>query len=527
MNDLIFNSYLVGEEREAAIEESANEVFFNNIDMMLEMVDIQLEYDKKAAEFKVFSEGGTYDDFLYLLEEANEEANEKKKVILATLIDGIIKILNKIGEKLAAIGKNPGDPNEDVEVDEGVVKSQSALDSIAGDINSTIDAYNAAQNGDVGGFLTNGLNIFSGKGKIAAALTAAGIGVTTGVMVKIKRGKAVQDAEKNGKLKTKISSFMQKLKGQKDKEEDNNKTNQFVQFLNAVKDTAIKVIDFIASGLSSVWHGAANKLFGKWKEVPADTEGAYMCIKDGETPEEGKKQMTESDLRKKGVENPEPEHWYKKETESGSKAREGKEEKAEQQKWKKAEGNDESSSDRIKVVADNIEPGEKEICLKDAVKRVPGVKINDYIISIEDSKKAAGSDINITEEGMAKVANLDVAKFKSAVKEKKNGFQKLFGRNLDENQCNAIADYVWEKGLGSDKRYATMYHWGMSESSWNMIPKEVQQIIKDRIIKSKSSTSTNESTVDELLINPFVDYVRESDAYNMEISEIADMLASL
>jgi hypothetical protein len=39
--------------------------------------------------------------------------------------------------------------------------------------------------------------------------------------------------------------------------------------------------------------------------------------------------------------------------------------------------------------------------------------------------------------------------------------------------------------------------------------------------------NTNESVVDELLINPFVDYVRESDEYNIEISEIVDMLASL
>lgn len=531
MNDLIFNSYLVGEEREAAIEESATQVFFNNIDMMIEMVDMQLEYDKKAAEFKVFSEGGTYDDFLYLLEEANAEANEKKKGILATLIDGIIKILNKIGEKLAAIGKNPGDPNEDVEVDEGVVKSQNALDSIAGDINSTIDAYNAAQNGDVGGFLTNGLNLFSGKGKIAAALTAAGVGVTTGVMIKIKRGKAAKDAEKNGKLKTKISNFMQKLKGQKDKEEDNTKTNQFVQFLNAVKDTVVKVIDFIASGLSSVWHGVANKLFGKWKEVPADTEGAFKCIKDGETPEEGKKQMTEEDLRKKGVENPEPEHWYKKETEGGTKAREGKEEKAEQSNWKKAEGNDLNSADCYLVVPNSVTPEGKQKKLSEAEKLVPGIKANESIISIDASKEAAGFEVSITPEELAKAAGISDSEYKNLTKndDERGKIEKIknwvMNKQFTSEQLNRMADHIWER-VGKHKELASQAQWGMDSKSWNSIPEPVQRIIKDRVNKSKASNK-NESAVDELLINPFVDYVRESDDYNMEISEIADMLASL
>lgn len=78
MEDIIFNSYLVGEERELAIEESTMDVLFADLNMKYEMVNMQLEYDKKAAEYKVFSEGGTYDDFLYLLEEANDYAKKTK-----------------------------------------------------------------------------------------------------------------------------------------------------------------------------------------------------------------------------------------------------------------------------------------------------------------------------------------------------------------------------------------------------------------------------------------------------------------
>lgn len=561
MEDIIFNSYLVGEERELAIEESTMDVLFADLNMKYEMVNMQLEYDKKAAEYKVFSEGGTYDDFLYLLEEANEEANTAKKGILRTIIDAIKKIINKIGEKLASIGKNPGDPNEDVEIDEGVDKSQKALDSVAGDINGVIDTMNAVQNGDYATATTSALGALSGKGKIGAALTATGIGVATGVMIKVKRGKAAKDAEKNKSLLNKITSLMKKHENDENNNNGQNSDNKdggFIdtlkQVFNAIKDTIIKVINFISNGLSSIWHGATNKLFGKWKEVPEGTKGAKQCVLDNVNPNANQIQL--SDLNKNLAEGQTATegHWYVKETESGTKAREGKEEKTEQAKWKKAKGNDNNSNEKIKVIANNLEPqNDKEKRLEDAEKLVPGIKVGEYIINTDESKKVAGFSISLTAEELARAAGLKANDYAKKTKNdnERNLFEKLRNQQLNPDQCNKIADHIWSKI--NDDRHAKTPHWGLDDATWKSIPQDVQNVISGRVNNAgkqqnnntqanatannntnnnnndanNNTQNINASAVDELLINPFVDYISESDKYNMEISEIADMIASL
>lgn len=574
---MIFNSYLVGEERELAIEESSMDVFFDKLDMMYEMVNMQLEYNKKAAEFKVFSEGGTYDDFLYMLEEANEEAKTEKKGIIRTIIDAIKKVINKIGEKLASIGKNPGDPNEDVEVDEGVEKSQKALDSVAGDINGVIDSIEAAQSGDIATAATSALGVLTNKGKIATALGATGIGVATGVMIKIKRGKAVADSKKNETILNKIKKMMSKRENDDNTANQNNgeqkESNGFIdtlkQVFTAIKDTVVKVINFISNGLSSIWHGAANKMFGKWKEVPEGTKGAKKCVTDNVDPGEDEVQMSEinknlADGQSEAVEG----HWYIKETEGGTKAREGKEEKAEQAKWKKAEGNDLNSNDKVKVIADNLDPeNDKQMRLEDAKKLVPDIEVGSHIIKVDDAKKVAGFKLTITPEELARAAGLSDKAFAKKTKndDEKSLWDKFRNLHLDSDQCDKIADHIW--GKINDDRLAKIPKWGMDDNTWNSIPQDVQNVIRGRVNnagKSQNSNNknnapkqtnntnnqtqqnnsgntnnsnnnnsngneqnANESVVDELLINPFVDYVRESDEYNMEISEIADMLASL
>ena len=547
MNDMIFNSYLVGEERELAIEESSMGVFFDKLDMMYEMVNMQLEYNKKAAEFKVFSEGGTYDDFLYMLEEANEEAKTEKKGIIRTIIDAIKKIINKIGEKLASIGKNPGDPNEDVEVDEGVEKSQKALDSVAGDINSVIDSIEAAQSGDIATAATSALGVLTNKGKIATALGATGIGVATGVMIKIKRGKAVADSKKNETMLNKIKKMLSK------RENDDNTANQN----NGEQKESNGFIDTLKQVFTAI----------------KDTVVTKKCVTDDKTPEKDEVQMSEinknlADGQSEAVEG----HWYIKETEGGTKAREGKEEKSEQAKWKKAEGNDLNSADCYKVVPDSVTPKGKQKTLSEAEKLVPGIKANESIISVEDSKKAAGFEVSITPDELARAAGISDKEYKDLTKDdnERGKFEKIknwfMNKQFKPEQLNLMADHIWEK-VGKHEELASQAQWGMDSKSWNAIPEPVQRIIKDRVNESKSAVNNkpqnsnnqnnnntnnqtqqnnsgntnnsnnnnsngneqniNASAVDELLINPFVDYVRESDEYNMEISEIADMLASL
>lgn len=99
----IFNSHLSGYEREMAIQEAEYDTLFAKATMMLEMVDMQLEQNIREAELKVFKEGGTYDDYEYLVQEADEEAGEQKKGVFATIIEAIRTLFQKIGDALSRL----------------------------------------------------------------------------------------------------------------------------------------------------------------------------------------------------------------------------------------------------------------------------------------------------------------------------------------------------------------------------------------------------------------------------------------
>ena len=92
----IYKDYLVGDERQEAIEEAA---IFNEIDNLFdafEMTSIRLNQMYRNAEMKVFSESGTYDDLTYLIQEADGEVAEQRDGILQKIINGIKSILSKI-----------------------------------------------------------------------------------------------------------------------------------------------------------------------------------------------------------------------------------------------------------------------------------------------------------------------------------------------------------------------------------------------------------------------------------------------
>ena len=74
----IYNGYLTGFERELAIEDAEIDNTFSRFDTMWEMVNLEYEQNIRDAELKVFKENGTYDDLLYLYQEAENAAAEKK-----------------------------------------------------------------------------------------------------------------------------------------------------------------------------------------------------------------------------------------------------------------------------------------------------------------------------------------------------------------------------------------------------------------------------------------------------------------
>lgn len=94
----LYNEYLTGAEREAAVIVAESEARFAKLNVLLETVDATLEANMLAAEAKVFAENGTYDDLTMLYKEAGAEADVKKQGIFAAIFGAIKNFFKKIGE---------------------------------------------------------------------------------------------------------------------------------------------------------------------------------------------------------------------------------------------------------------------------------------------------------------------------------------------------------------------------------------------------------------------------------------------
>ena len=120
----LYNEYLTGAEREAAIIVAESDAQFAKLNILLESVDATLKANMLVAEAKVLAENGTYDDLTMLYKEATAEATEKKRGIIATIINAIGTLFSKIGNFLnSKFGKQLENLNnipETVEVDKGL-----------------------------------------------------------------------------------------------------------------------------------------------------------------------------------------------------------------------------------------------------------------------------------------------------------------------------------------------------------------------------------------------------------------------
>ena len=125
MND-IYEGYLSPKERKEAIVEAKLNTLFERCNMMLEMVQLRYEQNVREAELKVLVEGGTYDDLTYFIEEAGDEAADKKKGIIATLIDTILNLCKTIVDSIRSLFIK--DDVETVQVDENIMNSVNIID---------------------------------------------------------------------------------------------------------------------------------------------------------------------------------------------------------------------------------------------------------------------------------------------------------------------------------------------------------------------------------------------------------------
>lgn len=229
----IYEQYITGFDRDLMVMESEESIFNAKINFMLETVDRELELNKKEAELLVLRENGTYDDLQYLYQEAEEEANEKKEGIFATIVNAIRSIFASIGRAISGIGKkSQAAPDEEVEV------NKEAWDAV--------DKVKAAWNSGIG------------KGALAAVATTmlAIKGLSIFANSKDKEGK------EPGKLKVKARQLYSKieflkeeickkidgilpdfLKGNKEKKEGEADANETQIFGNRIK-SLIAILTF-------------------------------------------------------------------------------------------------------------------------------------------------------------------------------------------------------------------------------------------------------------------------------------------
>ena len=127
----IYEQYITGEDREFAIMEAESALFNDKMNFLLETIEKERELNKREAEYIVLKESGTYDDLMYLYEEADKEADAKKQGVIGTIIAAIKGVINAIGNAFSNFGKVvvAKNPDQEIEVEKDVIDTLESVHS--------------------------------------------------------------------------------------------------------------------------------------------------------------------------------------------------------------------------------------------------------------------------------------------------------------------------------------------------------------------------------------------------------------
>lgn len=171
----LYNEYLTGAEREAAIIVAESDAQFAKLNILLESVDATLKANMLVAEAKVLAENGTYDDLTMLYKEATAEANEKKRGIIATIINAIGTLFSKIGNFLTSkFGKQLENLNnipETVEVDKGLKTRFEFFKKVWDFLKAPVDKIKSGDASDIAAGWAQLVAEFGALGAAGAAIT--------------------------------------------------------------------------------------------------------------------------------------------------------------------------------------------------------------------------------------------------------------------------------------------------------------------------------------------------------------------
>ena len=195
----IYNAYMSDEERLYAVESAREDLQFARYAVMLDMIDQKLELNKKAAELKVLSESGTYEDLEYLYTEAENEAGQEKTGVIQSIVNAVKTVLRSISNAIKNFIGGKRDPNEMIEVNSAEWDNSNKL--ISG-WNKVTGAINKPEDKD-------GSKV---KAVIAAVSTLLGsIGVVEGANIvykKVKYGDIKNQVTKIDNINQTITGFL-------------------------------------------------------------------------------------------------------------------------------------------------------------------------------------------------------------------------------------------------------------------------------------------------------------------------------
>jgi hypothetical protein len=119
----IYNAYLEGADREAAILDMELNNQYDKLSMLFEMSLMELDQVKRDIELKVFKESGTYDDLEYLISEAEAQVAQDQTNIISQILqwfaNAIQTLFTNIKNFFTGAKNIPDDTEVQVEMNDG------------------------------------------------------------------------------------------------------------------------------------------------------------------------------------------------------------------------------------------------------------------------------------------------------------------------------------------------------------------------------------------------------------------------
>jgi len=211
-----------------------------------EMTELKHQDMLDRADFKLLVESGTYEDAMFLYEEANKETEENKQNIFKRLWEGIKSFFRKIKEFFTGKPENQIDPNKkyDTKGGQNVTSMHDRIDGLITDIKGWIDRGFK----DIPESVENAAKIGSG------IVAAVGVGSVAGSTIKSVYAYAKGDT-------TALYSIANKLQQKID--EMDNVADVDKTFLYKAKEQGLKAIHSALSTESKFINNLVGKVFGK------------------------------------------------------------------------------------------------------------------------------------------------------------------------------------------------------------------------------------------------------------------------